>query len=62
MVNTDVLWPDRELAESQVLRIQIKLHQWAVDDHVLWPDRELAESQVSDRRFDDLFVRHEAPV
>ena len=48
MVNTDVLWPDRELAESQVLRIQIKLHQWAVDD--------------PDRRFDDLFVRHEAPV
>jgi RNA-directed DNA polymerase len=41
LVNTDVLWPDRELAESQVLRIQIKLHQWAVDD--------------PDRRFDDLF-------
>jgi len=40
-VNTDVLWPDRELAESQVLRIQAKLHQWAVDD--------------PDRRFDDLF-------
>src|SRR5215212_5962246 len=35
------LWPDRELAESQVLRIQIKLHQWAIDD--------------PDRRFDDLF-------
>ena len=41
MVNTDVLWPDRELAEAQVLRIQIKLHQWAIDD--------------PDRRFDDLF-------
>jgi RNA-directed DNA polymerase len=40
-VNTDVLWPDRELAESQVLRIQIKLHQWAIDD--------------PDRRFHDLF-------
>ena len=40
-VNTDVLWPDGELAESQVLRIQIKLHQWAIDD--------------PDRRFDDLF-------
>jgi RNA-directed DNA polymerase len=40
-VNTDVLWPDRELAEAQVLRIQIKLHQWAIDD--------------PDRRFDDLF-------
>jgi RNA-directed DNA polymerase len=40
-VNTDVLWPDRELAEWQVLRIQIKLHQWAIDD--------------PDRRFDDLF-------
>ena len=40
-MNTDVLWPDRELAESQVLRIQTKLHQWAIDD--------------PDRRFDDLF-------
>jgi RNA-directed DNA polymerase len=40
-VNTDVLWPDRELAEAQVLRIQIKLHQWAIDD--------------PDRRFDDVF-------
>jgi len=40
-VYTDVLWPDRELAESQVLRIQIKLHQWTIDD--------------PDRRFDDLF-------
>jgi hypothetical protein len=29
-VNADVLWPDRELAEAQVLRIQIKLHQWVV--------------------------------
>jgi RNA-directed DNA polymerase len=41
LVNTDVLWPDRELAEAQVLRIQIKLHQWAIDD--------------PDRRFDDVF-------
>ena len=40
-MNTDVLWPDRELAEAQVLRIQTKLHQWAIDD--------------PDRRFDDLF-------
>lgn len=40
-MNTDVLWPDHELAEAQVLRIQIKLHQWAIDD--------------PDRRFDDLF-------
>ena len=40
-MNTDVLWPDRELAEAQVLRIQIKLHQWAIDD--------------PDRQFDDLF-------
>ena len=39
-MNTDVLWPDRELAEAQVLRIQIKLHQWAIDD--------------PDRRFDDV--------
>jgi RNA-directed DNA polymerase len=41
LVNTDVLWPEREWAESQVLRIQTKLHQWAIDD--------------PDRRFDDLF-------
>jgi RNA-directed DNA polymerase len=40
-VNTDVLWPEPEWAESQVLRIQTKLHQWAIDD--------------PDRRFDDLF-------
>ena len=40
-MNTDVLWPERERAESQVLRIQTKLHQWAIDD--------------PDRRFDDLF-------
>lgn len=47
-MNTNVLWPDRELAEAQVLRIQIKLHQWATAE--------------ADRRFDDLFVRHEAPL
>jgi RNA-directed DNA polymerase len=40
-VNTGVLWPEREWAEMQVLRIQTKLHQWAIDD--------------PDRRFDDLF-------
>jgi len=31
-VNTGVLWPEAEWAESQVLRIQTKLHQWATDD------------------------------
>jgi len=40
-VNTDVLWPELEWAEEQVLRIQTKLHQWATDD--------------PGRRFDDLF-------
>jgi len=40
-VNTDVLWPELEWAEVQVLRIQTKLHQWATDD--------------PGRRFDDLF-------
>jgi RNA-directed DNA polymerase len=40
-VNTDVLWPEPEWAESQVLRIQTKLHQWATDD--------------PERRFDDLY-------
>ena len=40
-MNTDVLWPELEEAEWQVLRIQTKLHQWATDD--------------PGRRFDDLF-------
>jgi len=40
-VNTGVLWPEVEVAEAQVLRIQTKLHQWAIDD--------------PGRRFDDLF-------
>jgi RNA-directed DNA polymerase len=40
-VNTGVLWPEVEWAETQVLRIQTKLHQWATDD--------------PGRRFDDLF-------
>ena len=40
-MNIDVLWPELEYAESQVLRIQTKLHQWATDD--------------PGRRFDDLF-------
>ena len=40
-VNTGVLWPEQEWAELQVLQIQTKLHQWAIDD--------------PDRRFDDLF-------
>ncbi len=40
-MNTDVLWPEPEWAEVQVLRIQTKLHQWA--------------SGYSGRRFDDLF-------
>jgi hypothetical protein len=33
-VNTDDLWPDLHEAESQVLRIQAKLHQWATDSPV----------------------------
>jgi hypothetical protein len=46
-VNTDD--PDHVLrqAERRVLEIQTKLHRWASDD--------------PHRRFDDLFVRHEAP-
>ncbi|MBF6558413.1 MAG: group II intron reverse transcriptase/maturase [Acidimicrobiales bacterium] len=40
-MNTDVLWPELDEAEWQVLRIQTKLHQWATDD--------------PGRRFDDLF-------
>ena len=40
-MNTDVLWPEPEWAEVQVLRIQTKLHRWANGD--------------PDRRVDDLF-------
>ena len=40
-MNIDVLWPEPEWAEMQVLRIQTKLHRWANED--------------PDRRFDDLF-------
>jgi len=40
-VNTDDLWPGFDEAESQVLRMQAKLHQWA--------------THSPDRRFCDLF-------
>lgn len=40
MVNTDAPWPDLDEAESRVLEIQTKLHQWAADS--------------PNRRFDDL--------
>ena len=40
-MNTGVLWPAAEEAEARVLRIQTKLHQWAIDD--------------PGRRFDDVF-------
>ena len=40
-MNTDAPWPDLYEAESRVLKIQTKLHQWAADG--------------PDRRFDDLF-------
>jgi RNA-directed DNA polymerase len=40
-VNTDASWPSLVEAEVRVLKIQTKLHQWAVDD--------------PGRRFDDLF-------
>ena len=39
-MNTDAPWPDLYEAESRVLHIQTKLHQWATDD--------------PHRRFDDL--------
>jgi RNA-directed DNA polymerase len=41
LVNTDDPWPTPEEAEARVLKIQTKLHQWAIND--------------PDRRFDDLF-------
>jgi RNA-directed DNA polymerase len=40
-VNTGASWPSLEEAESRVLAMQTKLHQWAVSD--------------PDRRFDDLY-------
>ena len=40
-MNTDAPWPDLYEAESRVLGIQAKLHQWATDD--------------AHRRFDDLY-------
>ncbi len=40
-MNTDELWPDLYEAESRVLKIQTKLHQWATDG--------------PDRRFSDLY-------
>jgi RNA-directed DNA polymerase len=40
-VNTDAPWPDLDEAELRVLKIQAKLHQWAINS--------------PDRRFDDLF-------
>jgi RNA-directed DNA polymerase len=48
-VNTGASRPPLSLeeAEARVLGIQTKLHRWATDDQA--------------RRFDDLFVRHEAP-
>jgi RNA-directed DNA polymerase len=40
-VKTGDPWPDRDTAGARVLKIQTKLHQWAIDD--------------PDRRFDDLY-------
>ncbi|HLI43491.1 MAG TPA: group II intron reverse transcriptase/maturase [Acidimicrobiales bacterium] len=40
-MNTDAPWPDLDEAEQRVLKIQTKLHQWAIGD--------------PDRRFCDLF-------
>jgi RNA-directed DNA polymerase len=47
-VNTSELPLDLYEAQRRVLEIQTKLHRWASDD--------------PHRRFDDLFVRHEAPL
>ena len=40
-MNTDVPWPNADVARQRVLKIQTKLHQWATDD--------------PGRRFDDLW-------
>jgi RNA-directed DNA polymerase len=41
LVNIDDPWPGLDEAEARVLKVQIKLHQWAADD--------------PNRRFDDLY-------
>jgi RNA-directed DNA polymerase len=48
-VNTGDLWPDRNTAEAQVLRMQTKLHQWATEG----PDRRFGDlyNLVSDPAF-----------
>ncbi len=38
-MNTDDLWPGLDEAESRVLRMQAKLHQWATDS----PDRRFCD-------------------
>ncbi len=40
-MNIDDSWPTLDEAEARVLKIQTKLHQWAISD--------------PDRRFDDLY-------
>ena len=40
-MNIGAPWPDLDEAEARVLKIQTKLHQWAIDD--------------PNRRFDDLY-------
>jgi RNA-directed DNA polymerase len=48
-MNTDAAeWPSAAWAFLTVRRMQTKLHRWAIGE--------------PGRRFDDLFVRHEAPV
>lgn len=46
-MNTDVLEQAKFDAERRVLEIQTKLHRWSAAD--------------AGRRFDDLYVRREAP-
>ena len=48
-MNTDDPWPSLEEAESQVLRMQAKLHKWATDS----PDRRFCDlyNLVSDPAF-----------
>lgn len=38
-MNTDELWPDLNEAETRVLRMQAKLHEWATDS----PDRRFVD-------------------
>ena len=70
----DAPWPDADAAWSRVLRIQTKLHQWAIDDpnrrfddlyNLVWsePVQKLAKRYcISDRGLARVCERHRIPA